>query len=155
MIVTWKRSAARRERLSRYQCCSRRLRQCARCFASEFRQCCEQSLDWTLLPNGYVVSEIDANLDTLPGEGARRWDVLRPSMTLVSDVLTFEWIAIFGQVKDRPILYTAAACADVLLTLDRRSFRDLLGGAFYGLALLKPGDFLQRERAAGRLSLVA
>ena len=26
-----------------------------------------------------------------------------------------------------------------------------LGTSFYGLAILKPGDFLQRERAAGRL----
>jgi hypothetical protein len=40
----------------------------------------------------------------------------------------------------------------VLLTLDRREFTDLLGTSFYGLAILKPGDFLQRERAAGRLT---
>lgn len=110
---------------------------------------------WMLLASSYVVSEIEANLETLSGEGARQWDVLRPAITLVPDVLTFEWIAVFGQAKDRPILFTAAACADVLLTLDRRSFHDLLGGAFYGLSLLKPGDFLQRERAAGRLSWVA
>lgn len=101
---------------------------------------------WTLLASSHVVSEIDTNLETLPGEGTRHWDVLRPSVTLVPDVLTFEWSAVFGQAKDRPILFTAAACADVLLTLDRRSFRDLLGGTFYGLALLKPGEFLQRER---------
>jgi hypothetical protein len=43
------------------------------------------------------------------------------------------------------------AWAEVLLTLDRRDFADLLGGSFYGLAILTPGEFLQRERAAGRL----
>jgi hypothetical protein len=50
-------------------------------------------------------------------------------------------------------LFTAAAWADVLLTLDRHDFGDLLGGAFYGLAILKPGDFLKRERGAGRLKI--
>ncbi len=107
---------------------------------------------WTLVTSSYVLSEIDANLDTFPDEFAAHWDALRHSIKLVPDVLTFEWIAVFSQAKDRPILYTAAASADVLLTLDGRSFRDLLGGEFYGLALLKPGDFLQRERAAGRIS---
>ena len=57
----------------------------------------------------------------------------------------------FAPARDRPILFTASAWAEVLLTLDRRDFTDLLGTSFYGLAILKPGDFLQRERAAGRL----
>jgi carbamoylphosphate synthase small subunit len=29
--------------------------------------------------------------------------------------------------KNKPVLITAAACADLLLTLDRRNFRTLLG----------------------------
>ena len=67
-------------------------------------------------------------------------------------MLTFEWPTVFAPARDRPILFTAAAWADVLLTLDRRDFADLLGTSFYGLAILKPGDFLQRERTAGRLT---
>jgi hypothetical protein len=39
----------------------------------------------------------------------------------------------------------------VLLTLDKGDFARLLGGTFYDLPVLKPGDFLQRERIAGRL----
>jgi hypothetical protein len=66
-------------------------------------------------------------------------------------VVTFEWATVFAACKDRPILFTAAAWADVLLTLDRHDFADLLGGTFYGLEILKPGDFLKREREAGRL----
>jgi hypothetical protein len=55
--------------------------------------------------------------------------------------------------KDRPILFTAAAWADVLLTLDRHDFGNLLGGAFYGLVILNPGDFLKRERAVERMRI--
>jgi hypothetical protein len=65
--------------------------------------------------------------------------------------LSFEWAAFLVPAKDRPILFTAAAWSDVLLTLDRRDFGELLGGQFYGLPIMKPGDFLKRERTAGRL----
>jgi len=70
---------------------------------------------------------------------------------VVPDILSFEWAAVLVPAKDRPILFTATAWSDVLLTLDRRDFGDLLGGLFYGLPIMKPGDFLQRERTAGRL----
>jgi hypothetical protein len=42
--------------------------------------------------------------------------------------------------------------AEVLLTLDRGDFASVMGTNFYGLEVLTPGDFLERERAAGRLS---
>jgi hypothetical protein len=54
--------------------------------------------------------------------------------------------------KDKPVLFTAAAVADVLLTLDRADFGGVMAAGFYGLAVMKPGEFLQRERAAGRLA---
>jgi hypothetical protein len=38
----------------------------------------------------------------------------------------------------------------MLLALDKGDFADLLGGSFYGLPVLLPYEFLQRERAAGR-----
>ena len=53
--------------------------------------------------------------------------------------------------KDRPILFGAVAWADVLLTLDGGDFEGLLGSDFYGLPILKPGAFLERERRAARL----
>ncbi len=56
----------------------------------------------------------------------------------------------FEASQDKPVLFSALACADVLLTLDRRDFRDLIGRTIYGLRVLTPGQFLQLERAAGR-----
>jgi len=58
---------------------------------------------------------------------------------------------VFAASKDRPILFTALAWSDVLLTLDKADFADVLGRRFYGLAVLPPYGFLERERAAGRL----
>jgi hypothetical protein len=39
----------------------------------------------------------------------------------------------------------------VLLTLDKADFTDGLGRSFYGLRVLLPYEFLEQERAAGRL----
>jgi hypothetical protein len=53
--------------------------------------------------------------------------------------------------KDRPILFSALASSEVLLTLDRGDFGDRFADTFYGLPILTPGMFLDRERVAGRL----
>lgn len=106
---------------------------------------------WSLLTSAYVVAEVEANLAGLPAGASDNWAQIRGKLQTVPDVLTFEWPAVFAPARDRPILFTASAWAEVLLTLDRRDFTGLLGTSFYGLAILKPGDFLQRERAAGRL----
>jgi hypothetical protein len=58
---------------------------------------------------------------------------------------------VFTAAKDRPVLFSALAWSEVLLTLDRADFADLLGREFYGLPVLTPGAFLARERAEGRL----
>ena len=57
--------------------------------------------------------------------------------------------AVFPVTKDRPILFSALATADVLLTLDRVDFGRLLGGRFYGLAIMTPGAWLLHERGVG------
>lgn len=106
---------------------------------------------WNLLTSDYVLSEVATNLPALPNDTPVHWAQLRAKLAKVPDVLTFEWTSVFVPAKDRPILFTAAASADVLLTLDQRDFGDLLGSAFYGLAIMKPGDFLKRERSAGRM----
>jgi hypothetical protein len=67
------------------------------------------------------------------------------------DVLTLDKAAVFEPAKDRPILFTALAWSDVLLTLDRDDFGAMLGGTFYGLSILTPGMFLERQRATGSL----
>jgi hypothetical protein len=107
---------------------------------------------WILLASDYVFSEVEASLTTLPAGAADAWPRIRTSLGKVPDVLTFDWPVVFAPARDRPILFTASAWAEVPLTLDRRDFVDLLGTSFYGLAILKPGQFLQRERSAGRLT---
>ncbi len=67
-------------------------------------------------------------------------------MTDECDEFTFEWPINFAVTKDKPVLITALACADVLLTLERWDFRDLLGQTIYGLRVLTPGEFLRLER---------
>ena len=62
-------------------------------------------------------------------------------------------MAVIGAAIERLLLRRLAGqeLAQVLLTLDRVDFRELLGGSFYGLTVLLPSDFLERERSAGRL----
>jgi hypothetical protein len=70
----------------------------------------------------------------------------KPGLTgrwlLVDDVLTLDKPVVFPVEKDRPILFSALATADVLLTLDRADFGRLLGTAFYGLEIMTPGMWL-------------
>ena len=72
-------------------------------------------------------------------------------MLFRSDVVSLDRALVFPVSKDRPVLVTALAAAEVLLTLDRDDFFGALGTQRYGLAILLPSDFLIRERAAGRL----
>jgi len=71
-------------------------------------------------------------------------------LVLVDDVLTIDKPAVFPVNKDRPILFSALATADVLLTLDRVDFGRLLGTHFYGLAIMTPGMWLVQESEVGR-----
>jgi hypothetical protein len=109
-----------------------------------------KSQGWELQTSSYVLSEVIINLRRLPTAATQQWNSLHASLTLVPDVVSFPWITVFSPAKDRPILFTAAAWSNVLLTLDRRDFADLLGRQFYALPILKPGDFLRRERELGR-----
>jgi len=143
------RTAAGRERFSGFKRAARRVRQRGRGIAIGHRRCIRAGLE---PPHEQLrTGRSRTNLAALPAGSSDSWALLRAKLQAVPDVLTFEWPTVFAPARDRPILFTAAAWADVLLTLDRRDFADLLGTSFYGLAILKPGDFLQRERTAGRL----
>jgi hypothetical protein len=109
-----------------------------------------ESHGWELQTSSFSLSEVNANVGLLPPPAAEQWHRLQPQLMSVPDVISFPWITVFASAKDRPILLTAAAWSDVLLTLDRRDFFGLLGGHFYGLPIMTPGDFLRRERSAGR-----
>lgn len=106
---------------------------------------------WDLLSSPYAINEVLRNLLKVHPAATSQWVRLRPKITVVDDVLSMDRPVVFSASKDRPILFTALAWAEVLLTLDKRDFADLLGGTFYGLHVLLPYAFLERERAAGRL----
>ena len=107
--------------------------------------------EWTLVSSPYALNEVLRNLAKLPGGATAQWVRLRPKLTVVDDVVSLDRPVIFAASKDRPILFSALAWADVLLTLDKVDFADLLGRSFYGLGVMLPYHFLERERAAGRL----
>jgi uncharacterized protein len=107
---------------------------------------------WGLVTSPYTLSEVQRNLGKLPPQAAAEWLRLRPQLTVVDDVVVLDRPVIFTASKDRPVLFTALAWTQVLLTLDKADFADVLGGTFYGLQVLLPYDFLYRERAAKRLN---
>jgi predicted nucleic acid-binding protein len=106
---------------------------------------------WRLLVSPWVLREVRENLANKPPEFARAWVALRAKTVLEDDELIFDWPIVFEASKDKPVLFAALASADILLTLDRRDFRELLGKMTYGLYVLTPGEFLRQERKVGRL----
>ena len=110
-----------------------------------------ETRDWRLVTTPYAVAETVRNLAAFPASVTTAWLRLRSQLVTVDDVLTIDKPAVFPVEKDRPILFSALASADVLLTLDRADFSRLLGDRFYGLAIMTPGMWLLREREAGRL----
>jgi predicted nucleic acid-binding protein len=109
------------------------------------------SQNWELFISPWVLREMNDNLVGKPAEAKAIWQKLRAKVTVEDDVLTFDWPLVFDVTKDKPVLCTALACADVLLTLDRRDFGSLLGQTVYDLLIQTPGAFLRMERESGRL----
>jgi hypothetical protein len=95
--------------------------------------------DWMLVTIPYVLDEVSANLKNLPPDASAEWLRLSRQLMIEDNVLSLDRPAVFAPTKDRPILFSALAWADVLLTLDSRDFGDLLGSTFYGLPILRPG----------------
>jgi predicted nucleic acid-binding protein len=105
---------------------------------------------WHLITTPYAVAEVNRNLAGFAAPVTAAWLRLRNRLVLVDDVLTIDKPAVFPVNKDRPILFSALATADVLLTLDRVDFGRLLGTHFYGLAIMTPGMWLVQESEVGR-----
>lgn len=106
---------------------------------------------WLLVTTPYAIDEVLRHLPDFPLAASSDWAALRSGILVMDDVLTLDLPAVFPVAKDRPILFGALAWTDVLLTLDRGDFETLLGSSFYGMSILTPGAFLERERAAGRM----
>jgi predicted nucleic acid-binding protein len=111
----------------------------------------QQESGWSLLYSPYVRSEVKVNLAFLNPTAVPSWQALSKKLNLVDDSLVIDWPVVFSPAKDRPVLFTALAFADILLTLDRGDFGPLMGIGFYGLQIMKPGEFLRRERELGRI----
>jgi predicted nucleic acid-binding protein len=116
--------------------------------ASRFVIDSAESRNWTLQISSYVLQEVKLNIHSLGSDAINSCRGIVQKVEILRDVVTFPWISVFPSAKDRPILFTAAAWSEVLLTLDRRDFVDVLGKAFYGLIILKPGDFIRQQREA-------
>ena len=99
----------------------------------------------------WVIGEVTRNLVKFPTAGTADWLRLRRQLVIVDDVVSLDRALVFPVSKDRPVLLSALASAQVLITLDREDFMGVLGAQCYGLPILLPYDFLERERAAGRL----
>lgn len=106
---------------------------------------------WVLIATPYGLEEVLRNLPDLAPSASADWAALRPALLIMDDVLTLDRAAVFAVTKDRPVLFSALAWADILLTLDESDFGAFMDKPFYGLLVFRPGVFLQRERAAGRL----
>lgn len=106
---------------------------------------------WKLIASPWVRNEIERNLSKFPFESTATWVGLRSRISLVDDVVSINRALVFPASKDRPVLITALAWADVLLTLDREDFIKVLGSSCYGLPILLPAEFLIRERNQARL----
>ena len=106
---------------------------------------------WKLIASPWVRNEVEKNLSKFPFESTATWVALRSRISLVDDVVSIDRALVFSASKDRPVLITALAWADVLLTLDREDFIRVLGSSCYGLPILLPSEFLIRERKFGRL----
>jgi predicted nucleic acid-binding protein len=74
---------------------------------------------WVLICTPYALDEVLRNLPKLAVSATTEWLRLRPQMTVMDDVVSMDWPVVFAASKDRPILFTALAWAEVLLTLDK------------------------------------
>jgi hypothetical protein len=107
---------------------------------------------WRLVTTPYAVAEVVRNRAGFSAPVTATWVRLRDRLVLADDVVTIDKPAVFPVNKNRPILFSALATADVLLTLDRADFGRRLGTRFYGLAIMTPGTWLAEERGSGRQS---
>jgi hypothetical protein len=81
---------------------------------------------WVLMTSPYVLEEVGRNLTGFPLSVSGQWIGLRSDLLLMDDILTLDRPVVFSAGKDRPVLFSALAWADALLTLDSGDF-----GVFY------------------------
>lgn len=109
-----------------------------------------ESNDWTLVATLSLLHEVSQNLRDLSSHARFDWRVLRRQLVVIEDV-SFKQAGVVGAANGSPILLSAVASADALVTLDESEFGSLMQTSFHELVILRPGIFLQQQRASGRL----
>jgi hypothetical protein len=85
---------------------------------------------WTLITIPYVLEEVTRNLKNLPHDASADWVRLRRQLTIEDNVLSLDRPTTFDSAKDRPILFSALAWADVLLRWIRKILASCLAAIF-------------------------
>ena len=99
----------------------------------------------TLVTSPWCLAEVARNLPALGRGAGAAWRRLQGGLRVAPTRIVVDRPLVFGAHKDRPVLVSAlSAGCDCLLTLDRADFRNRLGPAFYGVAILTPGEWLAR-----------
>jgi len=103
---------------------------------------------WTLLSAFYCLEETRRNLPKLTETAPADFDqIVCPAVAFRTTQWVVDRPVLSSATKDKPVLASALAYdCEVLLTLDRADFQNLLGTQFYGLRLLTPGDWLRLWR---------
>ena len=142
-------STGKSESLPGYQCADGSVRFISRGLSRDFSPRFVEPLGSDYHP--YVIDEVARNLDRLPSSGPSQWASLASQLLIFDDVLTIDRPVVFSPTKDKPILFAALAWAEILLTLDQADFGGLMERSFYGLAVMRPGLFLESVRSKGLL----
>ena len=107
--------------------------------------------EWSLIGSSYVMEEVAENLADMGTDAQAAWPGLAVMIEIEQDVLTLDRPVVYTISKDKPILFSALAWSEVLLTLDENDFGDLIGSKFYELEVFSPGGFIARQRRSGKL----
>ena len=108
---------------------------------------------WDLIATPYVLWEIGRNIVKFPLPAQAEWHAIRPCLLIRPDVLSSDRLIVFTKTKDRPVLLSASAWADVLITHDTGDFHRRLGTSFYGLKIRTPLEFLTEQHRTSALVL--
>ncbi len=101
---------------------------------------------WDILVSPYVLGEMESNLPDLSPLWAIEWRKLEPKFRIVPDILTIPHSVVFSATKDKPVLLSAYASAQILIVLDKSDFAGVIVDGFYGLRVMLPGTFLRMWR---------
>ena len=108
---------------------------------------------WQLLTSQYCLAEVERNIGKLGSSAKMSWEKsIRSSVDVMPNVLSISKPLMLEASKDKPVLIGAiAAHAKFLLTLDRFDFKRILNTSVYGVEVLTPGNFLEKQRREKRL----